>query len=187
MARGEARPPCELRTALCELRGLSDETLWGGKRAGHTSRNPRAATTAFQSLCSRSVAVLVQSSLSQRLSEERSSRWPTTEPMIIANCAARAPWAVGRYSTRRRARGRRAMGAERGGQRTFKVNAANLPRCWCSSASAGGLARSAPHVGPQHNPRQLRTTRRVLRGRSADTPRGGERAGRALWEPNAVV
>ena len=54
-------------------------------------------------------------------------------------------------STRGRARGPGAMGAERGGQRTFKVSAANLPRCWCSRASAGGLARSASHVGPQHN------------------------------------
>ena len=36
-------------------------------------------------------------------------------------------------------------------------------------------------------PRQARTARRVLRWRSADTPRGGERASRALWESNAVV
>ena len=60
--------------------------------------------------------------------------------------------------------------------RTFESHAADQSRCWCSRASTSDLVRSAPHVGPQHSPCQIRTARRVLRGRPADTPRGGERA-----------
>ena len=54
-------------------------------------------------------------------------------------------------STRRRARGPRVMGSRTQRSRSFINRIVNLPRCWYSSVSAGGLARSASHVGPQHN------------------------------------
>ena len=156
--------PCELRTALPVLRGLSTETPWSGKRADCTSRNSRAAATTFQSRCRRPVGVLVQSSISQRLGEERSSRWPTTQPTPNTHCAARPSWTVGRYSPH---------GGECAGRAPREPNAVTTkfrspcrrpvavlvrlsPSRWRGEERVSRWASTQPH--------QVRTARSVLRG-----------------------
>ena len=50
---------------------------------------------------------------------------------------------------------KRARVARHGNQtrwsRPSETRAADLSRCWCGRASADGVGRSAPRVGPQHN------------------------------------
>ena len=104
----------------------------------------------------------------------------TTTPS--AHYAARAPWAVGRYSAGRKARGPRATSLRRGDYNLPKP----LSRCWCVRASADGAGNSAPHW-PTTQPRQVRTARRVLRGRLAGTPRDEKRAGRGPRHSSAGI
>ena len=70
-----------------------------------------------------------------------------------AKCALRSACSVGGRPTLYEAKGARVAHHE---SRTWwplnlKVRAANPPRCKCGRVPAGGLARSAPRVRPQHN------------------------------------
>ena len=101
-------------------------------------------------------------------------------------CEARAPWAVGRNSTGRKARGTRATG--------LNAVAKTSRRTCCQPATV--LVRSSPgrqrgkERAPRWSttqPRQIRAARRVLRGRPAESPQGEKHAGRAPRDSNAVV
>ena len=83
---------------------------------GRSARGPRATgfeslITTFRSRSRRPGAVSVKKSLGQRRGVERAPRWPRRQPRQVRQ-RARAPWAVGRFSTGRSARGPRATGFE---------------------------------------------------------------------------
>ena len=84
------------------------------KRGGRAPRNSNAVSTTFRSLSSRSVTVLVQSSLGQRHGEERAPRWATTQPRQVytSRCACSVGGRLG-HSSGRKARRPCATGSER--------------------------------------------------------------------------
>ena len=70
-----------------------------------------------------------------------------------AKCALRSACSVGGRPTLYEAKGARVAhhGSQSQWPLNLKVRAANPPRCKCGRVPAGGLARSAPRVRPQHN------------------------------------
>ena len=72
------------------------------------STGVKAITNPSQRRCRRRDAVSLKKSLGQRRGVERAPRWPRRQQRQIRQCA-RAPWAVGRFSTGRSARGPRGI------------------------------------------------------------------------------
>ena len=95
--------PHQVRTARRVLRGRLADTLRDRERAGRAPWKPNAVLTNVRSPCRRPVAVLVHSSLSRWLGEERASRWATTQPRQVRTArrelrrqSADTPWDVKR-------------------------------------------------------------------------------------------
>ena len=95
-----------------------------------------------------------------------------------ATRGARAPRAIGRYSTWQKKRGPRATGFEREVYNLVEDRVADLSWCWCGRASADGMGRSAPLRWATTQPFQARTARHVCwavgrysTGRKARGPR----------------
>ena len=90
-----------------------------------------------------------------------------------------APWAVGRYSAGREARGSRVEGFEYGGHDLPKP----VPptRRGVGAVEPGPTARGGARHALAHNTTtpSLHWTEHILRGRSAEAPQGKKRAGRA--------
>ena len=117
-AWGGARPALAAKTttpsppAARVLRGRLAGSPRGEARAGRAARTSNAVTTTIRSRSRRPGAVSVKKSLGQRRGVERAPRWPRRQPRQVRQ-RARAPWAVGRFSTGRSARGPRGTGFER--------------------------------------------------------------------------
>ena len=102
------------------LSGPSAGSPRGEARAGRAPRESNAAVTTSRNCSRRPGAVSVKKSLGQRRGVERAARWPRRQPRQVRQ-RARAPWAVGRFSTGRSARRPRATGFERGGNDVLKL------------------------------------------------------------------
>ena len=89
------------------LRGRSAGSPRGEARAGRAPRDSEASVTLFRSRSRRPGAVSVRKSLGQRRGVQRALGWPRRKPCQVRQ-RARAPRAVGRFSTGQSARGPRA-------------------------------------------------------------------------------
>ena len=98
---------------------------------------------------------------------------------------ARAPQAVGRFSTGQSARVAR-HGTQARWPRRFEAAATDLERCRCGRALATGMGWSASRVGRKDNHVKCASTR-MLRGPSDGSPWGEARVGRVPRESNAVA
>ena len=181
-AWGEVRPALGHNTttpsphyAARVLRGRSADTPLGEKRVGRLPRDSFKTTTTFRSpykpACYGVCAV-----------EYRPAAWLERARVGLqhnhAKSALRGACSVGPYSTGRIARGPRAKGFGPGGY-DFS------PTC-----RGGGAAEPRPTAwgGAYHaNTPSPHCAAGVLHGRSADTPRGGKRAGRAPRNLNALI
>ena len=116
-AWGGARPALAAKTTTPSLPARACSV--GGRPVLHGAKRARAArhgtrkpwSFAFRSRSRRPGAVSVQKSLGQRRGVERAARWPQRQQRQVRQ-RARAPWAVGRFSTGRSARGPRGTGLE---------------------------------------------------------------------------
>ena len=150
--------------------------------AQHASRT--TVTMRFRSRRRRPGAVSVRKSLGQRRGVERAPRWPRRQPRQVRQ-RARAPWAVGRFSTGRSAAGR-APSESKHGDHEFRSRS-RRPGAVLLKKSLGqrrGVER-APRWPRRYHAKSA--SARVLRGRSAGSPRGEARAGRAPRESKAVA
>ena len=95
------------------LRGRSAGFPRGEARAGSATQELNAMATTIQSHSRRPGAMSVKKSLDQRRGVERVVRWQRRQRHQVRQ-RAHAPWAVGRFSTRRSARGSRSSGVKRG-------------------------------------------------------------------------
>ena len=93
-------------------RGRSAGTPWGESCAGRASRKWHPSITSLRSRSRRPVAVPVENSLGQRPGMVRAPLWPRRQPRRVRQ-RAHAPWAVGRLSTGRSARGPRGTNNKR--------------------------------------------------------------------------
>ena len=163
----------------------------GGRPVLHGAKRVRPRATGFKS-CDYGVrsrsrrpgAVSVKKSLGQRRGVERAARWPRRQPRQVRQ-RARAPWAVGWFSTGRSARGPRARNSKLSAT-TFRSRSRRPGAVSVKRASANGVGWSAPRVGREDNHAKSASAR-VLRGRSAGSPRGEARAGRAARDSKALV
>ena len=96
------------------LRGRSAGSARGEALAGRAARKWYASITSLRSRSRRPVAVPVKNSLGQRRGMVRAPLWPQIQPRQVRQ-RARAPWAFGRLSTGRSARGPRGTSVERYG------------------------------------------------------------------------
>ena len=159
------------------LRGRSAGSPRGEARAGRAPRESNAVATTFRSRSRRPGAVSVKKSLGQRRGVERVARWPRRQPRQVRQ-RARAPWAVGRFSTGRSARGPR--GTESNAVATTFRSRSRRPGAVSVKKSLGqrrGVERVARW--PRRQPRQVRQRARApwavgrfSTGRSARGPRG---------------
>ena len=101
----------------CSVGGRPFST--GRSARGSRGTGVKRDTTTFRSRSRRPGAVSVKKSLGQRRGVERVARWPRRQPRQVRQ-RTRAPWAVGRFSTGRSARGPRATGVKRGGHSVSK-------------------------------------------------------------------
>ena len=113
------------------------------------ARAPRAVGPKFRSPYNRAVAVLVQSSLSWRLGEERTSRWPQHNH---ARSALRGACTVDGHpilSTRRRVHGPGTTRARRG---VYEVSKPLLPTsCGVGAVEPQPMAWGRAHLALAHN------------------------------------
>ena len=93
------------------LHGQSASSLRGEARAGRAARGPKAVATRLRNRRRCPGAVSVKNNLRQRRGVERVACWPRRQPRQVRH-SARAPWAVGRFSTERSARGPHGTGFE---------------------------------------------------------------------------
>ena len=179
-------PHCAARV----LSGRSADTARGKKRAGRAPRKSNAVATAARRPCRRSIAVLVEPRLGRKSGEERAPRWPTKRLWQVRN-ARRAYSMDGRpilHGTKRTARATRHGIRTRWPHKPLQA----VPRT-CGGVgtvepwpTAWGVARPAlAHHTTIPSPQS--GVWRVLHGRSANTRRGEERAGRAPLDSNEVV
>ena len=91
--------------------GRSAGSPRGETCAGRAARELNAMVMAFRRRSRRPVAMSLKKSLGQRRGMERAPRWPQRQPRQVRQ-RAHAPWAAGRFSTGRSARGLCATGAE---------------------------------------------------------------------------
>ena len=167
------------------LRGRSAGSPRGEARAGCAPRKSNAVVTTFESRSRRPGAVSVKKSLGQRRGVERAARWPRRQPRQVRQ-RARAPWAVGRFSTGRSARGPRATGVERCGHDVSKPQ----PPTWRGVGEEeprptawGGARRALAAKTTTPSP----PARACSVGGRPGSPRGEARAGRAARESNEVA
>ena len=99
----------------------------------------------------RQSAVSVARSLGQRRGVERAASWPRRQPRQARSAQCVRLWAVGWFSTGRRARGPRATGLIMRRLRRSEAAAADLARCRWRRASANGVGWSASRVGRADN------------------------------------
>ena len=171
----------------CMLRGRSADAPRGNERAGRAPGKSNAVTPTVRSRSRRLDAPAVHSSNGQRTGENRVMSFPATQhsPHRAVHArvfcgrsagsphgderAGRAPWELDAVTSMVRSRSRRldaVVVRPSHGHGAGKERVASCP---------------APLPSPYHAVHAL-----VLRGRSADAPRGDERAGRASRESNAV-
>ena len=171
-------PHCAARV----LRGRSAIIPRGKKRAGRALWGSNATITAFQNPCRRPVVVSGQSSLGQRHGEERGPRLPTTQPRQVSTarlCGTCAPWAIGRYSTGREARGPRAAKCVRGDHDLSKPVPPTCRGVGAVEPRPATRGRARPALAHNTTTPSPHCAARVLHGRSVETPQGEKRAGRA--------
>ena len=189
--RGEERAPRWATTQPRQVRAarsvLCERSADFPRAEERTRRVPRDSNAIFRvswEVCRRPVAVLVRSSPGRRLGEKRALRWPTTQPRQV-------------HAARRVLRGRSAdfpRGEERARRASRDLNAVTgtcrrpcrrpvAVLVWSRPGQRRGW--SASRVDREDNHAKSASVQ-VLRGRSADFPRGEKRTRRAPWDSNAV-
>ena len=169
--------PRRVRTARCVCsEGGRLSTLRGEKRAGHAPQVPTTKITTRQSRCRRPFAVLVRWIPGRPRGEERDLHLPQHNNAKSALRGARAPWAVGRCSMRRKGRGPRATGSERGG-----LYLLTRVRSTCHGDDAlepwpTALGEACPKIGHNTTMPSPHCAARVLCGRPVGTLFGAKSA-----------
>ena len=156
------------------LRGRSAGSR-GKARADHTPRDSEAMPiTTVRSRSNRPGAVSLKKSLVQRCGVECAPRWPRRQPRQVRQ-RARAPWAVGCFSTGRNACAPLSPRDSKAVATAFRSR---------SRRSVAVSVKKTLGVGRKDNNAKSASAR-VLRGRSAVSPQA--RARRSPWDSKAVV
>ena len=145
-----------------------------------------AVFLAVQSRSRRPDAMVVRRSLCHGAAEEFVANWPKPQPKFAVRSAhvcsvSGRPVLHGAMSARAACRRDRTRYC-----RQFEAAAADLMWWPCGGAVANEPGCSASRVGPHHNKVSTAQCARVLRGRSSDSARGDERAGRAPRGSSAI-
>ena len=114
-------------TSAQVLRGRLAGSLRGEARAGRAPRKSSTIATTFRSRSHRPGEVSTNKSIGHRRVVERVARWPQRQPRQVRQ-QARAPRAVGWYSTRRSDHGSRGTGVYHGVHEIFETTVADLVR-----------------------------------------------------------
>ena len=104
MPRVGCEDNCAKSASARVLRVRMAGSLRGEACAGRTPPDPKTSVASFQGCSRQPGALLSKKSLGQRRGVDRALRWPQKQQRQVRQ-RARAPWAVGQFSTRRSARG----------------------------------------------------------------------------------